>query len=91
MTLLLQPILIKTASLPDVRKFSVRMVWVTSLLQAGTPPGGMQFESDGTPVVLNKKFMDNYMQSKVGDAWLAADFAEKLGKHGIMSVVSPDS
>lgn len=91
MTLLLEPILIKTAGLADVKKFGVRIVWVTSLLQAGTPVGGMQFDSDGTPVVLTKKFMDNYMQSKVGDAWLGADFAEKLGKHGIMSVVSPGS
>lgn len=62
---------------------------MTSLLQLDVPAEGMKFESDGTPVVLNKKFMDNYMQSKVGDAWLAALFAERLGKHGIMSVVGP--
>lgn len=88
MTLLLESILIKTAGLANVKKFGVRIVWVTSLLQAGTPVGGMQFESDGTPVIL-KKFMENYMQSKVGAAWLGADFAERLGKHGIMSVVGP--
>jgi retinol dehydrogenase-12 len=34
------------------------------------------------------KGMDNYMQSKVGDAWLADRFAKRLGEHGILSVVS---
>jgi len=87
MTLLLEPILIRTAALPDTPKFSLRIVWVTSLLQAGIPPEGIQFETSGTPVVLTK-FMENYMQSKVGDAWLAIHFAERLGKDGIMSVVS---
>jgi retinol dehydrogenase-12 len=49
----------------------------------------MNFQPDGTPEIIpSKDFMTNYMQSKVGDAWLAAHFAEKLGKHGIMSVVS---
>ncbi|KAE8446079.1 hypothetical protein EG329_012587 [Mollisiaceae sp. DMI_Dod_QoI] len=85
MTLLLESILIRTATLPDTPKFSVRIVWVVSLLQGGIPPEGMQFESSGTPKVLTK-FMENYMQSKVGDAWLAADFAERLGKDGVMSV-----
>jgi retinol dehydrogenase 12 len=64
------------------------MVWVTSLLHLGShPPGGMSFQADGTPEVLTK-FMANYMQSKVGDAWLADRFAKRLGEHGILSVVS---
>ncbi len=86
MTLLLEPLIIQTATLPDTPKSSVRIVWVVSLLQAGTPPGGMQFDANGTPVYL-KKFMQNYMQSKAGDAWLAIHFAERLGKYGVMSVV----
>jgi hypothetical protein len=35
----------------------------------------MKFQPDGTPEIITKKFMANYMQSKVGDAWLAAHFA----------------
>jgi len=51
------------------------------------PPEGIKFQPDGTPVVLTKG-MDNYMQSKIGDAWLADKFAKRLGEHGILSVVS---
>jgi retinol dehydrogenase-12 len=51
----------------------------------------MNFQPDGTPEIIPAKdFMANYMQSKVGDAWLAAHFAEKLGRQGIISVVSRD-
>jgi retinol dehydrogenase-12 len=44
----------------------------------------MQFESDGTPKILTK-FMANYMQSKIGVAWLAILFAERLGGKGVLS------
>jgi retinol dehydrogenase-12 len=88
MTLLLEPILIRTAKMADTPKESVRIVWVTSLLLGGRlPSGGISFQADGTPVLLTKG-MDNYMQSKVGDAWLADKFAKRLGEHGILSVVS---
>ncbi len=86
MTLLLEPTIIHTATLPDTPKSSVRIVWVVSHLQLSTPPDGMKFDADGTPLY-RKKFMENYMQSKVGDTWLAILFAERLGKHGVMSVV----
>jgi retinol dehydrogenase 12 len=85
MTLLLEPIFIRTAEIAGTPEGSVRIVWVTSLLHAGSP--NMTFENDGTPVVL-EKLMDNYMQSKVGDAWLGYRFANRLGDHGILSVVS---
>ena len=86
LTLLLEPVLAKTATSEGVSKGSVRIVWVTSLLQAGTPPGGMQFDGHGNPVYL-KKFMANYMQSKAGDAWLADRFAKRLGDKGVLSLV----
>jgi retinol dehydrogenase 12 len=85
MTLLLEPILIRTAKMAGSPEGSVRIVWVTSLLHAGSPY--MKFEDDGTPVVL-AKLMDNYMQSKVGAAWLGDKFAKRLGDQGILSVVS---
>lgn len=84
MTLLLEPLLTRTAA--TAPQFGVRIVWVVSMIQFATPPGGIGFDASGTPVVL--KGMDNYMQSKVGDAWLAAKFAQRLGKNGILSVVS---
>lgn len=45
----------------------------------------MKFESDGTPKILTR-FMANYMQSKVGVAWLAGFFADRLGEKGVLSV-----
>jgi NAD(P)-dependent dehydrogenase (short-subunit alcohol dehydrogenase family) len=64
----------------------VRIVWVVSLLQAGTPPGAMSFDKNGTPVLLNG--MANYMQSKAGAVWLSDEFSKRLGSKGILSVVS---
>jgi len=87
MTLLLEPTLIRTAQMAGTPRESVRIVWVTSMLLGGPlPPEGIRFQPDGTPVVLTKG-MDNYMQSKIGDAWLADKFAKRLGEHGILSVV----
>ncbi len=86
LTILLEPILIKTATELGAAAESVRIVWVTSMLTPGTPPGGMQFETDGTPKIMTK-FMENYMGSKNGSAWLAAEFGQRLGKHGILSNV----
>jgi len=83
MTLLLEPLLIRTAATAPA--FGVRIVWVVSMMQLGTPKGGMAFDGTGSPTIL-KKAMDNYMQSKVGGAWLAAEFAKRLGIHRILSV-----
>jgi retinol dehydrogenase-12 len=88
MTLLLEPILIRSVNMAMTTKGSVRIVWVTSMLREGMlPEEGIKFQADGTPIVLTKG-MDNYMQSKVGDAWLADKFAKRLGEHGILSMVS---
>jgi len=50
--------------------------------------GGMAFTEDGTPEIQPKP-MINYMQSKVGESWLAAVFAKRLGDKKILSVVRP--
>jgi hypothetical protein len=47
---------------------------------------GMSFMQDGTPKVLQKP-MQNYIQSKVGESWIAAEFAKRLGDKRILSVV----
>lgn len=85
LTVLLEPILIRTvASSPSL---SVRVVFVVSLMQLGTPAGVMSFDSQGTPKVLPKA-MDNYMQTKAGGMMLAAEFAKRLESKGILSMVS---
>lgn len=62
------------------------------MLQGGTLPGAMKFDEDGTPVILEKPFMGNYLQSKAGSAWLADEFSKRLGSKGVLSIVSrPES
>lgn len=86
MTNLLQDVMRHTVTLESARPYSVRIVFVTSLLQLGAPTGGIQFDEQGTPKVM--KAFPNYMESKVGSAWLAYEYAKKLDKDGILSVVS---
>ncbi|OBT44891.1 hypothetical protein VE00_04759 [Pseudogymnoascus sp. WSF 3629] len=86
LTILLEPIISRTATASATQPLSVRIVWVVSLLQGGTLPGAMKFEKDGTPVILEKPFMGNYLQSKAGAAWLADEFSNRLGSKGVMSI-----
>jgi retinol dehydrogenase-12 len=88
LTILLEPIISRTATASATQPLSVRIVWVVSLLQGGTLPGAMKFEKDGTPVILEKPFMGNYLQSKAGAAWLADEFSNRLGSKGVLSIVS---
>ncbi|KAE8444138.1 hypothetical protein EG329_000826 [Mollisiaceae sp. DMI_Dod_QoI] len=88
LTKLLEPILIRTAvSSPP---FCVRIVFVVALMQFFTPASAMLFDGDGTPRILpgdkvQTKPGDNYMQTKAGGTWLAAEFANRLGSKGILS------
>ena len=67
---------------------SVRIVWVSAMITFSVPPGGIQFSKEsGNPKVLKNK-MQNYMQSKVGNVFLASEAAKRVGKNGIISVVS---
>ncbi|KFZ03052.1 hypothetical protein V502_11281 [Pseudogymnoascus sp. VKM F-4520 (FW-2644)] len=86
LTILLEPIISRTATAPGTQPLSVRIVWVVSMLQGGTLPGAMQFDKDGAPVILEKPFMGNYLQSKAGSAWLADEFAKRLGSKGVLSI-----
>ncbi|OCK89315.1 uncharacterized protein K441DRAFT_735357 [Cenococcum geophilum 1.58] len=49
-----------------------------------TPKGGINFNEVDNPSVL--KVMNNYMVSKSGDVFLAAESAKKSGNDGILSV-----
>ena len=82
---LLEPVLRSTAAVEPPN--SVRVLWVGSLVAAGTPKGGVVFDEEGSPKVL-KKPMDNYMQSKAGAVFLAAEIARRVGGEGVLSVVS---
>jgi retinol dehydrogenase-12 len=81
---LLEPIMKATAALPDTPRGSVRVVWVASLLNLGTPPGGVAFDAQGNPVQL--KAMDNYMQSKGGVYLLSHEFSVRSKDTGISHV-----
>jgi NAD(P)-dependent dehydrogenase (short-subunit alcohol dehydrogenase family) len=90
LTTLLSPLLTRTAG--TAPKDTVRVVFVTSLLQSGVAAGAMDFDNLGSPRILEKP-MQNYMQSKVGGTWLAVEFGRRLGagsarEKGVLCVVS---
>lgn len=81
----LEPILASTASNSDLN--CVRVLWVASLVAVGTPQDGIQFDDkSGSPLVL-KNTMENYMQSKVGNVFLASEIGKRLGNSGVISLV----
>jgi len=84
LTTLLEDILKKTAA--TSKPYTVRIVWIVSILQISMPAGCMEFDDQGSPKVLPDK-MANYVQSKCGETWLAAEFAQRLGGDKILSVV----
>ena len=82
----LQDVLVNTVQVAE--QGSVRVVWLASTLQIGTPKNGIVWDEmkDHPKVVKNQ--MENYMMSKVGNVFFARNTAEKLGKQGVISVVS---
>jgi retinol dehydrogenase-12 len=82
---LLQPVLQATAATPGTATGSVRVAWVASLLNIGTPKGGVSFDKFGNPVQL--KAMDNYMQSKAGMFFLSHELAKGESSSGVYQVV----
>ncbi|KAF2187563.1 NAD(P)-binding protein [Zopfia rhizophila CBS 207.26] len=80
---LLLPILCNTAS--SSSPYSVRVTWASSLAAVFlTPERGIEFDADGNPKV--NGVYTNYGVSKVGNWFLAAEFARRYGKEGILSV-----
>jgi hypothetical protein len=55
-------------------------------LQQQPVKGGMDLNSNGEPNYI-PGLMSNYMQSKVGVAWIADHFAKQLGPKKVISVV----
>ena len=85
---LLEPILKRTAAAELSQSDSVRVVWLASLIAIATPTSGIVFDQDTNTPMIPSNQMENYMQSKVGNVFLASETAKRLGKAGIISVVS---
>lgn len=78
------PVLQKTAA--SAPKDSVRVTWAGSLAAWYAPKNGVAFDSkSGAPKISRIKGV-NYAQSKAGNILLAAEFAKRYGKDGIISV-----
>ncbi|KAI1396994.1 NAD(P)-binding protein [Hypoxylon fuscum] len=84
LTRLLEPILLKTAAEKRPRS-SVRVVWVSSMLDIGTPRGGIVLDPQTNEPSVHSDMMANYMQSKAGVTFLGHEFAKRLGDEGIIS------
>ncbi|KAI0835908.1 NAD(P)-binding protein [Hypoxylon sp. FL0890] len=84
LTRLLEPILLRTAA-QENSSSNARIVWVSSMLDIGTPKGGVVWDSQTDSPLLHSDMMANYMQSKAGVTFLAHEYAKRLGNKGIIS------
>jgi retinol dehydrogenase-12 len=83
LTKLLVPILQSTAKIAPAN--SVRVTFASSsATNFASPTNGLVF--DGTKVKNHLLSWQTYGQSKAGNSYLAAEFAERYGKDGIISV-----
>jgi retinol dehydrogenase 12 len=88
LTDLLAPLMVQTARDQGSQKDSVRIVWVSSMVNANGQKGGIIWdETLDKPKVLPVG-MQQYMQTKVGMVYLAHEWGERLAGDGIVSVVS---
>lgn len=82
----LEDVLVGTVKVAE--RDGVRVVWLASTLQLGTPKNGIVWDDERNQPKVLKKQMENYMMSKVGNVFLARETAKRLGKQGVISVVS---
>ncbi|RSL59259.1 hypothetical protein CEP54_007383 [Fusarium duplospermum] len=80
----LEDMLVSTAKI--AQKGTVRVVWLASTLQTGTPKGGIIWDETMTAPKVVSNQMENYMMSKVGNVFLAHETAKRLGREGVVSV-----
>jgi retinol dehydrogenase 12 len=85
LTRLLENLLLSTASKEP--KGSVRVVWVSTMVSIGGPPGGMAWDEKTAAPKVHKSQMENYVQSKVGDVYLAHEYAQRMAENGLLSLV----
>ncbi|EWZ01512.1 hypothetical protein FOYG_01121 [Fusarium oxysporum NRRL 32931] len=84
MSRLLEELLVKTTVVAD--EGTVRVVWLASTLQMGTPKGGLVWDEVKKEPKVVKDQMENYMMSKAGNLLLAHEASQRLGSQGIISV-----
>ncbi|KAI1385666.1 uncharacterized protein F4822DRAFT_413846 [Hypoxylon trugodes] len=84
---LLEPILLNTAAHQNSSAGSIRVVWVSSMLDIGTPKGGVVWDLETDELTIHPDMMSNYMQSKAGITFLGHEYAKRFGKKGIISTV----
>lgn len=80
-TQLLLPTLMATAKTAPAA--AVRVMWTSSIVVDFAPQNGMSKESIGQP---SHNQQDNYTASKTGNWFLAAQLADHVSQHGILSV-----
>lgn len=83
---LLEKLLVRTTVVAD--EGTVRVVWLASTLQMGTPKGGLVWDEVKKEPKVVEDQMKNYMMSKAGNLPLAHETSQRLGSQGIISVVS---
>ncbi|KAH7212335.1 hypothetical protein DER44DRAFT_808144 [Fusarium oxysporum] len=81
---LLEELLVKTTVVAG--EGAVRVVWLASTLQMGTPKGGLVWDEVKKEPKVVKDQMENYMMSKAGNLLLAHETSQRLGSQGIISV-----
>lgn len=82
---LLLPLIQRTAATAPAG--SVRVVWLSSMLASFAATGGIIFDDESdSPKVLSDA-MQNYMESKVGNMFIAKEMAKRYGGDGILSLV----
>lgn len=84
LTRLLLPLLTKTAAISAPN--SVRVTWAASVALDGAPEHGIEWNDKKKAPVTHKSQSVNYAQSKVGNLFLAAEFARRHGREtGVVS------
>lgn len=84
LTSLLLPLLTKTAAISAPN--SVRVTWAASVALDGAPEHGIEWNDKKKTPVTHKSQSVNYAQSKVGNLFLAAEFARRHGREtGVVS------
>ncbi|KAL1853675.1 short-chain alcohol dehydrogenase [Diaporthe australafricana] len=86
LTHMLAPLLIETARDQASQKDSVRVVWVSSMINSGSTKGGIAWDEALNKPKILPGGMDQYMQTKVGDVFLAHEWGERLAGDGVVSV-----
>lgn len=82
---LLQDILVTTSQMLGIESGEVRTVWLSSFID-GAPKGVIVFDEKSGQPKIHSDPMENYLQSKAANVYLAHEFAERIGEYGVISM-----